>query len=483
MKSILVLAVLAQILSAGLLPLFHTLFVRLNLLDLPDSRKLHTTPVPRCGGIAIVLAYLSSIGFLFFLPSSAHLVFEQYGDFLVRLVPATILIFLVGALDDWINLRPVFKLAGQVTASSLACLAGLRLFDAPPSWDWLSFAITVFWLVLCSNAFNLIDGTDGLAGTLGILSSLGMITAALSLDYYPLGVVFAPLLGATIPFLRMNWPPARIFLGDAGSLTIGFLLGCGGAALSRRLPEGTGIVAAVLLLILPLAELAFSSARRLLRGQSIFEADALHFHHQLKRQGLGSAAVLATLGLFGFVGTALAVLQIQFRPLERVLAITAFLLLLGWGLARLRYPELVVLSEALVGGRFRLWIRQQIELRVLESELMEAKDALAVWRCLSRSAARLGLLELRLNLNGLRWEQAGFETGQQKTWRIRIDLPLQSWVNFRVPVAVRRLDNASGEFAAMLIKVLSERRLLELSQQSLPPVVAPDEELVSGRFA
>lgn len=455
--------------SAALIPLLRQCFVRAGKLDHPHGRKVHLNPVPRSGGVAIMSAYLLTVGSLLLLQAGGTSVFENYSHILLRLLPALTAVLLTGFLDDMIDLHPRLKLTGQIIAAAFAYWAGVRLFDAPPGWEWTSFPATAFWLVLCSNAFNLTDGTDGLAGTLTVLSSLGLIGVALALDYYSLALVFAPLLGAVIPFLRENWPPARIFLGDAGSLTVGFLIGCGGAALARRFPGPEGLTAAVLIFTLPLLEVALSSARRWLRGQSIFQADSGHIHHQLKRQGHGDSAVLLSLGALSSAATIIAMVQIWLPPNGRWILIAPFLCYLGFKVANLRYPEFYVLAEALLGGRIRSWFRHQIVLRALEDDLNRTSDPQRWLLLLDAGASELGLLTLNVKLGLHRLlPNPNLETNPS-SYVVRIDLPGHNWVNFRVPVGLKRTENPAADFAALVLRYFSLQRLAPaLPSQAFP---------------
>jgi UDP-GlcNAc:undecaprenyl-phosphate GlcNAc-1-phosphate transferase len=459
MKTLLAAFLLALGFSAALMPLFRKCFIRAGKLDHPHGRKAHLNAVPRSGGVAIMIAYLLAVGSLLLLEAGGAYVFENYSRFLLRLLPALTAVLLTGFLDDMIDLHPRFKLTGQIVAAATAYWAGVRLFDAPPGWEWISFPATAFWLVLCSNAFNLTDGTDGLAGTLTVLSSLGLIGVALSLNYYSLALVFAPLLGAVIPFLRENWPPARVFLGDAGSLTVGFLIGCGGAALARRFPGPEGLTAAVLIFTLPLLEVALSSARRWLRGRSIFQADSGHIHHQLKRQGHGDSAVLLSLGVLSSAATMIAVVQIWLPPAGRWILIGPFVCYLGFRVANLRYPEFYVLAEALLGGRIRSWFRHQILLRALEDDLNRTTDPQRWLLLLDSGASELGLLALNAKLGLQRLLHNQECDGNPNSYLVRIDLPHQNWVNFRVPVGLKRTENPAADFAALVLRFFSLQRL------------------------
>ncbi len=457
MKSLLAPFLIALAASAILVPLTRIWFIRLGKLDHPDPRKMHRLPVPRSGGIALLGAYWIAVG---------AFMMERYSSLLERLIPAIAIIGMTGLFDDWLNLNPRYKLLGQFLAASFAYWAGIRLFDAPPGMEWFAFLATAFWLILCSNAFNLTDGTDGLAGTLAVLSSIGIITVAIVLEYDSLAIVFTPMLGATLPFLRANWPPASLFLGDTGSLTLGFLIGCGGAALARHFPNGEGITAAILILTLPLMEVVLSSARRLLRGQSIFKADSFHIHHQLKRQGHGDSAVLLRLAALSLAGTTIAVVQIWLHPILRVALLIPFLIYLGFKVSRLRYPEFTVLWEAIVGGRIRSWFRHQILLRTLEEDLSRSQPLTSLAALLSSGARQLGLLDLNLKFPGHESAYENMHENRPSYW-IRIELPGRCWVNFRVPVHWKRTENPASDFAALIIRSFPAERLESFRQAAL----------------
>lgn len=460
MKSLIALFLLALALSAIFVPFCAYLFRRLGKLDQPGDRKLHKVAVPRSGGLAIFLAYIFAVALLGMVPASANLIFEKYGSFLLRLLPAIGIILATGLADDWLDLSPRKKIAGQFLASIFAYAAGIRVFDSPEWYGLFAFPITAFWLILCTNAFNLIDGTDGLAGTLGIVGCSGLIAVSLLLDYHPLAVVIAPLLGALIPFLAANWPQARVFMGDAGSLSIGFLLGCGGCVLSLRQPEGGGMIAAILLLTLPIVEVLLSSARRLLRMRSIFSADCHHIHHELKRQGNSSTQLLFRLGLLAGFGTLVAIVQLELTPLERYCLCACFLAFLLHALAGLRYPEFSTLYRALASGAARIWLRQQIELSSLEADLNSAQSAEEAWQRLKTYGQAIGFREMRTRLCGQRWDYQRIVEGQSSVWITRIDLPLEGYVN----VAISNPDIPVGDFAAIVLRCFSAQRLLELQK-------------------
>jgi UDP-GlcNAc:undecaprenyl-phosphate GlcNAc-1-phosphate transferase len=491
MKSAILLFLLAAAASAILLPLAILLYRKLGKLDHPDStRKLHAAPIPRAGGIAIFGAFALALAALNLFPAGGNALIDRYSNFLARLFPATAVIFLTGLFDDWLDLRPRHKLAGQLVASCLAYWAGIRLLPLPADLEWLSFVLTVFWLILSANAFNLIDGSDGLAGSLGALSCAGLIALAIVVDYHALALLFAPLAGAILPFLYRNWPPARVFMGDSGSLTIGFLLGCGGAALSRRFPDGTGLLAAILLLALPLADVAISAARRALRGRSIFEADCYHLHHQLRRQGHDARSLLFHMSLFSALAVAVASSLFVLGAPERILLLGSLAILFLNEIKTLAYAEFRVLSAALFGGGLRLWLKQQIEVEALERDIAAARTPEDVWRILKGAGASLGLNHLYVKLGPRQWHTDFASGAPSAAWQIRLDLPCDSWVNFSVATSLsaqlNRLENPATDFARAVQRSLNAPRLARLLPPAAlaPPLDArPSEFLLLDRSA
>ena len=220
MYSIIFLAGVSFLACLALTPLVRIWSERQGLVDRPNTkRKHHAAPTPRTGGIAIGLSYLVALGLFLFSPLNGAASVNV--PFAMGLVPAAIVVFMVGLLDDLVGLKSWEKLIGQVFAACLAYSGGVQVLGvagyAAPGW-W-TLPITVVWLVACSNAFNLIDGMDGLATGVGLFAAFTTLAAALLNNNALLALAVAPLVGALLAFLRYNFNPASIFLGDCGSLT------------------------------------------------------------------------------------------------------------------------------------------------------------------------------------------------------------------------------------------------------------------------
>jgi UDP-GlcNAc:undecaprenyl-phosphate/decaprenyl-phosphate GlcNAc-1-phosphate transferase len=296
-------------------PIVRWVSVRIGAIDHPSDRKVHAQPTPTLGGLALFLALVGAGVVAFFLPELSD-VFVQSSEPLGILAGAVVIFFL-GAVDDMRDLPAPVKLAGQVFAAGILFLAGVKMrYILLPGGDTISLSddvsvlITVVWIVAMINAVNLVDGLDGLAA--GIVA----IAAASFFVYtYQLGLTgslgpspTAPLIaiaivGATLGFLRYNFHPASIFMGDSGSMLLGLVLGATtivgiGSVGSPQLPEGVGATSAVflvyfpliiplLVLMLPIVDAVFAILRRARRRRSIFHADKQHLHHRLMDLGHG----------------------------------------------------------------------------------------------------------------------------------------------------------------------------------------------------
>src|SRR5229473_2047143 len=229
------------------------------------------------------------------------LLFLACSSFLLSLVLTPVCRNIFRAL----GLTPWQKLAGQLLGSSIACWAGVRMLAIAgyPLPGWLDIPLTVMWLLACTNAFNLIDGIDGLASGVGLFATVTMLFAALLLqNNIALALATAPLAGALLAFLRYNFNPASIFLGDSGSLTIGFLLGSFGVVWSQKSATILGMTAPMMALGIPILDASLSIVRRFLRHQPIFTGDRDHIHHRLLKRGFAPRRVVLTLYAMASIG-------------------------------------------------------------------------------------------------------------------------------------------------------------------------------------
>ena len=280
-----------------------------------QERHLHSSPLPRLGGVAIFLSFSCCMGVaVLWTLHSARL----HSPFLLKtmliiLVPAS-LVFLLGVYDDIRGTGPYFKFSVQGIAATMLFIGGLRIVDIPVLFGnhqlpwFIGWPVTVLWVLAITNAFNLIDGLDGLAAGSALFSTLVAFVVALLHGPALVTIMTIALAGSILGFLRYNFNPATIFLGDSGSLFIGFLLSAMALYGAQKAPTIVAVAIPVVSFGLPILETALSIVRRLISGRPVFTADREHIHHKLLQHGLthrqvvivlyGVSAVFALLSLF-----------------------------------------------------------------------------------------------------------------------------------------------------------------------------------------
>lgn len=412
-----------------LTPAVRNAFQKLELVDRPDgARKVHDAPVPRIGGIPIAFSYVAAYVFLLAAPWQAGPMIESQIPFIAKLVLAASLIFTAGLMDDVIGLRPRQKLAGQLAGSLVAWWAGVRIsslagYGLP---DWLSLPFTVVWLIGCTNAFNLIDGLDGLASGMGLFATLTTFIAALLHGNGTLALATLPLAGCLLGFLRYNFNPASVFLGDSGSLLIGFLLGCYGVIWSQKSATLIAMTAPLMALAIPILDVCLSVARRWLRGQPIFTADRGHIHHRLLDRGFTHRRVV--LVLYGVCGiyAALSLLQSVAPGRFGGLIVLLFCLVTWIGIQHLGYLEFGAATRIVRGGHVRRLLHGEIAQQGFELRVRRAATAEQCWEALRDTSIQMGFGPPEAVLLGRRY---GGPAAPHGAWQIRIPLAEEDYVN------------------------------------------------------
>jgi len=428
------LGALAVVLALVLTPLVRDHVGKLGFLDHPDGiRKKHAAPIPRVGGIAIVLSYIITFAIALALPFT-------YTDHLHRSLPEILpltlvgsVVFMTGVLDDLVGLAAWQKLMGILGASVLAYFAGIHvdihLMRGLPQWPWLGFAITVIWLVGCTNAFNLIDGMDGLAAGVGLVASVTMLVAALTQSNLPLALATMPLAGCLLGFLRYNFNGASVFLGDSGSLLIGFMLGCYGALWSEKSVTLVALTVPLLAVSIPLIDVVLSILRRYLRNRPIFQADRGHIHHRLLDMGLSPKKAVLTIYSVCAVVAVLSLLASALHNQFSGLIVIVFGGAVWIGIRQLDYTEFASASRMFLGGRFRRIIDVETRIADFQSSLSKAATEDECWDQIRESSRSFGFHEVRMSLGGRVFEDAS--SGQTKPrWQLRIPLSESQYVNF-----------------------------------------------------
>ena len=274
----------AVFISYLMTPLVRKFAFKIGAIDIPkDDRRVHKEPMPLIGGLAIYLAIV--ITCLIFLPINKTL--------LSILIGGTI-ILISGLIDDLKGLSPKFKILFQLLAGLCLVLGDVKVdFVTNPFTinnqliylNWLSIPITIFWVVGITNTLNLIDGLDGLAAGVAMISSLSLMFVAGKFGYATVILTSAIVAGACLGFLPFNFNPAKIFMGDTGALFLGFMLAAISIEGVMKSVATIAIIVPIIILGVPIFDTTFAIFRRLISGQSIMTADKGHLHHRLLAKG------------------------------------------------------------------------------------------------------------------------------------------------------------------------------------------------------
>jgi UDP-GlcNAc:undecaprenyl-phosphate GlcNAc-1-phosphate transferase len=300
---------LSAYLTYLLIPPVKAFSQRKGIMDLPDSRKIHSYPVPRLGGVAFVISFTLAVwlGFI----ANPKLWYDNWIGIL-GILAGGIVIFAIGLLDDVKTVSPVVKFSWQIIAALIPIFCGVRIellnipFYKVISLGYWGIPLSVIWVVAITNTFNLLDGLDGMAAGIGAISGVTFVILGAVLNLPLASLLAAGIVGVCVGFLRFNLYPAQIFMGDSGSLFIGYILG----VLSLYWPKSYAslvMFVPLLALGLPIIEVVSTTFRRLLTGKKIYIADKRHLFHYLMELGFSHNRVVWLFYLVSFQFSIMAV--------------------------------------------------------------------------------------------------------------------------------------------------------------------------------
>jgi UDP-GlcNAc:undecaprenyl-phosphate GlcNAc-1-phosphate transferase len=432
----LTIGLVALAVSAVLTPIMMVLMTRIGLVDRPDGhRKLHRRAVPLAGGLAVWLAIVAACVFA---PMTTGISFPWSREdlFWPAFLLSSFLLCLVGLADDKWNLRGRHKLFGQTVAVSVLLASGLvvqsvQIFGYQLELGpVLAIPFTLFWLLGAVNAMNLVDGMDGLAATIGGMIGLALAAMA-SMNNHPAeSAVAAALVGGVAGFFIYNFPPARVFMGDTGSMVIGLILGVVAVRASLKGPASIALAAPVAIWTLPILDASMAVLRRKLTGRSILIPDRAHLHHRLCERGLGPRTALILVAALCGVTTSGALASMFFgaewiAPAVAV-GVTAFL-----AATRLfGHSEFALLARRTSSFAQSMIPFRPIRNREHRSRLQGTKEWDRLWDSLVTFADSCGLdsVQLDVNLPSIHEEFfASWDRRQIGAGRLyRADIPLSS---------------------------------------------------------
>lgn len=331
MKSIYLPFLISFVISLALTPVVIKVGPKLGFLDIPkDNRRMHKRPMPIAGGIAIYIA--ATVAILVFIPLNKNI---------LSLIIGSTIILISGLLDDKYSISPKAKIAFQLAAGLMIALSGsqIEFFTNIIStkevvWlKYLSIPVTLFWICGITNTVNLIDGLDGLAAGVSLISAVSLMCIALKMNHVAVAIIAAAVGGSCLGFLPYNFNPAKIFMGDTGALYLGFMLSYISIQGVMKYATTLMIFVPVLVLGVPVFDTAFAMIRRYISGKKIFDADKGHLHHRLLALGLTQRQTVFILYAISLIFGILANVISDFDPVIGIiisLLIIILIFLVGW---------------------------------------------------------------------------------------------------------------------------------------------------------
>lgn len=353
----LVLFAVAAVVTILLVPAAKALATKCDAIDYPDARRVNKKPIPRMGGLAILGGLAAAfavllLGMAFFGWDDPFVPHASLDVNYIGVGVSVLVMFAVGLVDDIVSLNPKVKFLGQVVAACIAVASGLLLSsirspfgDGTIYFGWFAYPLTVFYLVAFANVINLIDGLDGLAAGITAISGFAIFFLAVTTGRPDAAVMAIALVGACVGFLRYNFYPASIFMGDSGSLLLGYSLGVVSLFAVARASAFVSLLVPLLAAGVPILDTAFAIVRRLRAHKPIDEPDKGHIHHRLMQSGYSQRTTVlimwawtAALSLCGILITAL-------DGVARVVAIVVIIVVTAFGIYKLHLLQPVLIHH------------------------------------------------------------------------------------------------------------------------------------------
>lgn len=333
-------ALVACGLSVIVTPLVIKLAISTGAVDKPDARKVHKFPIPRIGGLGIYASFMFAVAFT---TCMTHFEGETLRE-LIGLMTGGTLIVILGLVDDYKNLPAKVKLLGQIVAA-IVLVVGFNVkidvitnpFDGNYIFldDWIAIPATIFWIVGLTNTVNLIDGLDGLAAGVSAIASFTILIVAMKQNFIIVTIITAALAGAAVGFLFYNSHPAKIFMGDSGSMFFGYMLAGISVVGAFKSTATIALTVPILALGLPILDTTFAIVRRYMGGRPIFQPDKGHLHHRLLSLGFTQRqAVFLMYVISAMLGLSAVALTEVNKPIAIVILIIV-VVSIGYGTKKL----------------------------------------------------------------------------------------------------------------------------------------------------
>ncbi len=370
---------------------------RMGAVDRPGIRTVHKLPIPRIGGVAIFLSAMTLIVSVIFVNNNIGQAFRDMRLQLVTLLGSATLIFAVGLVDDLKGLPARVKFMAELLVALVLCLAGVRISAIGLTdqwvlplgeWGWL---LTILWVVGITNAVNLSDGLDGLAAGVSAVACAVIGVFAILSGQVIMAVLMLALLGSLCGFLFFNFNPAKVFMGDCGSLFVGFTIAAASVICTTKSAALVGLALPALALGVPIFDTLFSMLRRFLERRSLFAPDRSHFHHRLLDLGLHQRHVVVAIYLVTLVAAGLGLFMLLSGSISSLVIFGCLLLLF---VLLFRVVGAVRLHETIAGLQHKYaYSREQHEERRifedLQLQLRQVRDFSQWWQAICEAAQRM----------------------------------------------------------------------------------------------
>ncbi len=378
----------------------------LNIVDTPGIRKVHSKPVPRIGGVAIFVSMMGLVIPVLFLPNVIGDSFRLVQSKVVALLVAAGFVFLVGLVDDVKGLRVRVKFLVQFIAALIVCCAGIRIKSITltdslvVNFGWFSWPLTLLWIVGITNAINLSDGLDGLAAGISAIVCGVIAIFAIHSGQVVMAVLMLALLGSLTGFLFFNFSPAKIFMGDCGSMFLGFTIASSSVMCSTKSSALVGLALPVLVLGIPIFDTLLSILRRFLDRRSLFAPDRSHFHHRLLALGFRQRHVVIIAYVVTLLAAGLGTFMLVTRNAQTMIIFVCTLFLLA---LTFRVVGSVRLRETMAGLKRKHTISHQAKQEMENFEKVElyfrqAKNLDQWWQAVCFAADKMDFVSSVLPL-------------------------------------------------------------------------------------
>ena len=482
---------IAAVVTVALVPLSIRLAIGLGLLDRPDARKVHVQPTPRLGGVAMAGGMLvAGIGSLCYLAYAGNLLPSGIGLKLLAISGAGAFVFAVGLVDDVRTVSSRYKLIALLAASLMVCGSGATLGSVLAEWGpmiefrWLDWLITMLWIAGVAVSVNFIDGLDGLAGGVTLIASAVLAVFLTAAGETAAAILPLVMCGALVGFLCFNWHPAKTFMGDSGSMTMGFLVASATVLANPLVGSMRGLVIPGLALSVPIADAILTLARRhYQQRRSIFSAEQGHIHHRLLARGMTHRQAVITIYLVSLVAVAIGLLSMQFKGAATFGGLALVIPLL-WGTFRLAGS--IRTSEMLADIRRKRMIDRQSQqyrsgFEMLQLEFAHVNDFASWWQGVCRAADRLDFVSVDLpvpcrdgSTYDLAWTSTNeaYADGVDNSACMTASVPIadrrigKDPLQARVVIAANTSLESAGERLALFSRLMQEHSLRSLLDKS-----------------